>query len=159
MIAAVMTGDVIDHLVPPVHAEIHVKVGHRNPLGIQEPLEQQVEFDRVEIGNLQRISHQRSRTRTPARTYRNQIVFRPLDKVGNNHEITGKTHLGDHFQLEIQAIIINAPVFLIRPLAHRRIVLQTLFQAFHRLLGHKLAQIHAFGYRKIRQEVLAQRQL
>ena len=38
---AVLLPDVVDHFAAPAHAEIDVDIGHRNALGIQEPLEEQ----------------------------------------------------------------------------------------------------------------------
>ena len=41
LVAAIAVLHVGDHLFPAVHAEVDVEVGHRDPLGVQEPLEQQ----------------------------------------------------------------------------------------------------------------------
>ena len=49
-------GDVIDDLVTAFHAEIDVEVGHGDALWIEETLEQQIEFDGVEIGDSKRVS-------------------------------------------------------------------------------------------------------
>ena len=57
-IPAIHVGDVLDHLVPSVHAEVDVEVGHGYPLRVQEAFEQQVKFQRVEVGDLERVSHQ-----------------------------------------------------------------------------------------------------
>jgi hypothetical protein len=44
---------VLDDLAAALEAEVHVDVGHRDPLGIQEPLEQQIELERVDVGDPQ----------------------------------------------------------------------------------------------------------
>ncbi len=49
---------VIDDLVPTIHAEIDVEIRHRYSLRIQEALEQQLIFNRVQIGDTERIGDQ-----------------------------------------------------------------------------------------------------
>jgi hypothetical protein len=41
LVAAVFALHVADHLFAAVHAEVDVEVGHRDPFGVQEALEQQ----------------------------------------------------------------------------------------------------------------------
>ena len=48
-LAAVLVGDVLDDAVAALHAEVDVEVRHRDALGIQEALEQQVVLDRVQV--------------------------------------------------------------------------------------------------------------
>ena len=50
-LAPVLAGDVIDDLVAAFHAEVDVEIGHRDALGIQEALEQQVVLERIEVGD------------------------------------------------------------------------------------------------------------
>jgi hypothetical protein len=57
VIAAVALGRVADHLVAVPRVEVHVDVGHRDPAGVQEALEQQVVLDRVEVGDAQAVRH------------------------------------------------------------------------------------------------------
>ncbi len=71
LLAAVFLGDVLDHLAAPVHAEIHVDIGHADALGIQEALEQQPVLQRVDIGDRHRVAHQAAGRRSAARTHRN----------------------------------------------------------------------------------------
>src|SRR2546429_8631829 len=49
--------------VAAVHAEVDVEIGHRDALGIQEALEQQVVLERIEVGDRQTVGHQRARPR------------------------------------------------------------------------------------------------
>ena len=51
MVPAVLLRCVPDHLVPVSGIEVHVDVGHRDPLRIQKTLEEEVEFERIEIGD------------------------------------------------------------------------------------------------------------
>ena len=66
-VGAVFAPHVGDHLVAPVLAEIDVEIRHRHALGIEEPLEQQAEAQRVEIGDGQRPGRHRAGTRAAAR--------------------------------------------------------------------------------------------
>ena len=49
-----------DHFLAPVLAEVDIEVRHRHAFRIEEALEQQVEAERIEIGDGQHISHQRT---------------------------------------------------------------------------------------------------
>ena len=66
-LAVVLLGDVADHLVAPLHAEVDVDVGHADPLGIQEALEDDVVLDRIDAGNAERPRREAARRRAAAR--------------------------------------------------------------------------------------------
>ncbi len=108
---AIHLSDVIDNLVAFFHTEIDIEVRHGNTFGVEEAFEQQVEFQRIEIGDLQRISHQRSCARSTTWPYRHAVVFRPLDKFHYDQEVTRKAHLVDHLELNIQTLIVLRPTF------------------------------------------------
>ena len=57
-LTAISLADVINHLVAVFHAEIHVKVWHRNPLRVEKTFEQQIVLQRIKISDLLGISHQ-----------------------------------------------------------------------------------------------------
>ena len=48
------------------HAEVDVKVGHGDTFRVEETFEQQVEFQRIEVGDFQCVRHQRAGTGTTA---------------------------------------------------------------------------------------------
>ena len=54
-IFAVEICNVLNNAVPAFHAKIHIKVRHRNPLWVEETLEQQVVAQRIKVGNAQGI--------------------------------------------------------------------------------------------------------
>ena len=56
-VAAIAVGYVLDDLVTLLHAEIDVKVGHRDTLRVKKALEQQIVADGVEVGDLLRVGH------------------------------------------------------------------------------------------------------
>ena len=70
-------GDVLDDPVAALHAEVDVEVRHRDAFGIQEALEQQVVLDRIEIGDAERIGHQRAGAGAAARTHRHAVARAP----------------------------------------------------------------------------------
>jgi hypothetical protein len=59
-LAAITLGDVVDDAIAAFHAEVDVEVRHRDALGIQEALEQQVVAQRIQVGDAERIGDQRS---------------------------------------------------------------------------------------------------
>jgi hypothetical protein len=94
-VAAVALGDVFDHPVAAFHAEIDVEIRHRHPFGIEKTLEQQIVGQRVQIGDAERVGHQRTGAGTAPRSDRHPVGARPLDEVGDDQEIAGKAHLDD----------------------------------------------------------------
>ena len=65
LLAAVLLGDVLDHLAAAVRAEVDVDIGHADALRIEEALEQQAVLQRVDIGDLP--SRSRPGCRPPSR--------------------------------------------------------------------------------------------
>ncbi len=55
-VAAVLLAHVVNHLVPPVFAEVHVKVRHGHPLDVEEALKEQVVGDGVNVGDRHAVS-------------------------------------------------------------------------------------------------------
>jgi hypothetical protein len=60
VILAVFLGDVRDHLVAPVHAEIDVEVRHGHAFRVEKALEEQLVDDGIDVGDAHRIRHQRA---------------------------------------------------------------------------------------------------
>ena len=103
---AVLLLDVVDHLAAPVLAEIDIEVRHRHAIRIEEALEQQVVAQRVEVGDGQRIGHQRAGARAAPRTNRNVLRLGPLDEVGDDQEVARILHLDDDAELEFEPLLI-----------------------------------------------------
>ena len=64
---AVLLGDVADHLAAPTLVEVDVEVRHRDPLGVEEPLEEQAVLQRVEVGDPHRVRGDRPGARAATR--------------------------------------------------------------------------------------------
>ena len=152
-IATVHVRDVFNHLVALLHTEVNVEVGHGDTFRVKEAFEQQVELQRIEVSNFQRIGHQRSGAGTTSRPYRHAVILRPLNKLHNDQEVAREPHLVNHLQLNIQAFIIFRTAFspLIR-IGEQEF--QTLFQPLFGFLNQIIFGGH-IPRRKLRQEVLA----
>src|SRR5581483_12176964 len=59
-LASVPLPHILDDLTATLEAEIEVNVRHRNPLGIEKPLEQEIKLERVDLGDAQRVGDERS---------------------------------------------------------------------------------------------------
>ena len=101
-VAAVLLGRVADHRVAVASLEIHVDVGHGEPRGVQEALEQQVVLDRIQIGDLQGIGDRAPCCGSPPGAHSNVVVTREPDEVPGDQEIGGETHAVDHRELKIE---------------------------------------------------------
>ena len=160
--AAVAVLDVVDDAVAVALAEVDVEVGHRDPLGIQEALEQQVVLQRIQVGDRQHIGHQRARARAPARAHRAAVGLGPADEVRHDQEVAGKAHLQDRRQLELQPLdIARALGVALRGIGEEQ--LQAIFQALEGELAEVVGHRHgrAVGQQrrgKVRQLRLAQHQ-
>lgn len=93
-------------MVAFLHAEVDVEVGHRDTFRVKETFEQQVELQRVKIGDLQRIGHQRTGAGTASRANRHAVILRPLDKLHHNQEVAREPHLVDNPEFNIQTLVI-----------------------------------------------------
>ena len=147
----VTAGDVFDHLIPPVHAEIHVKIGQGYPFGIQEPLKQQFMVHGVKIGNAQYVSHQGTATGAASRSYRYPLLFRPTDEISHDEKISRETHTGYHVKLVIET---PAVLFRIDAVGRRPPVFNQLFQTGVCLPAQPAGLVEFFRNRKLRQVVI-----
>src|SRR3546814_5215090 len=67
---------------------------------------------RIEIGDRQRPGDERTSARSAPRPHRNALRLRPLDELGDDQEIAGKTHAGDDVDLEREPLLIGAALML-----------------------------------------------
>eukprot|EP00659_Diplonema_papillatum_P014932 gene14931-biopygen14991 len=156
-VAPVFLGHVLNNPVATIHAEVDVEVGHRYPFRVKETFEQQVIFQRVEVGDLLHIGHQRPGTRSTAWAHRHAVAFGPLDKVHYDQEVTGEPHLDNDIQLEIQAVDVDLALgFIIFSGVLGQQDAQAFLQTVERDLAEILVDGHAIGNREVGQEVLAQ---
>ncbi len=102
-VLAVVVLDVVDDLFAPLLTEVDVEVGHGDPFGVEEALEQQAEPQRVQVGDGQRPGDQRPGPRAPPRPHRDVMQLGPFDEVRHDQEVAGEPHLLDDPNLPFQA--------------------------------------------------------
>ena len=95
--------DVIDHLVAPLPADIHVDVRAAGPLGVEEALEVEVVLHRVDAGHSQQEGHHRAGGRTAPH---GRDLPRPGegDEIVNDEEVAGEPHGVDDPELLLDAL-------------------------------------------------------
>ena len=103
-VVAVLVGDVADHLAAPTLVEVDVEVGHRDAVGVEEPLEQQSVDERVEVGDPQRVGHDRAGARAAAGPDPDAVVLGPVDEVGDHEEVAREAHAVDDAELEVRPL-------------------------------------------------------
>ncbi|CEG07881.1 hypothetical protein BN961_01287 [Afipia felis] len=106
LIATIALLHVVDHLAAAILTEVDVEVRHRHALGIEKAFEQQAEAQRIEVGDGQRIGHQRARAGAAPRPDRNTLRLRPLDEVGYDQEVARIFHPLDDIEFEGEAVVI-----------------------------------------------------
>ena len=67
VLAAVLPRHVLDHLAAAPLAEVDVDIRQRHALGVQEPLEDQIEVDRIDVGDPHAVGDQAAGRRAAAR--------------------------------------------------------------------------------------------
>ena len=113
MVRAVFTDHIFQHLAPPAVTEVRINIGHADALRIQEPFKEQVKIQRVNVCDVQQISHDGTGCAAPARAHRNGIraaVFifvaaAVVDKIPHDQEIRRIAHLLNDAQLVFQALL------------------------------------------------------
>ena len=61
-------------------------------------------MQRVQIGDLERIRHQRPRARPAPRPHRAAIAFGPVDEVAHNQKVAGEAHFENRVDLKLQPL-------------------------------------------------------
>ncbi len=87
VLPAVLAGDVLDDLAAATLAEVDVDIGQRDALGIQEPLEDQVEVQGIDVGDVEGVGHDAARRRSAARTDRYALLARVADEIPDDQEV------------------------------------------------------------------------
>ncbi len=104
-VVAVLLADIVDDLAPALEVEVHVEVGHRDTLRVQEALENEFVFERVDVRDAHRVGDDGARARAAARAHRYAVLLRPVDKVPHDEEVAGKAHLRDDAELVFEPVL------------------------------------------------------
>ena len=102
VLAAVLPRDVVDDLAAASLAEVDVDIGQRDALGIQEALEDQVEVERIDVGDAHAPGDQRSGGRASTWSDRDPLLAGVSDEVPDDQEVARVPHLPDHRDLVIE---------------------------------------------------------
>jgi hypothetical protein len=103
-VLAVFFGDVDDHFVAPLDAEIGVDIGHRDAVRIEEALEDQLELDRVDVGDAQDVRDQIEPTAEPRPGPTGMSRSRAyLMKSHTIRKYEAEAHLDDDAELVVRA--------------------------------------------------------
>ena len=140
--AAVLLGDVVDHVLAAGHGEVDVDVRHALAAGVQEALEQQRVAHRVEVGDAQAVGDQRARRRAAAGANADAVLAGEPDEVPDDQEVVREAHLLDRLQLELEAV---PQLWRLRSVALAQPLLGQVAQVRHgvRALGHlEPGQVH-----------------
>ncbi len=98
VVAAVALVDVLDRLLAQVRFDVDVDVGRAVARRRQEPLEQQLVGDRVDVGDAERVADRGVGRRPPA-LGQDAVVPAELGDVVDDQEVAGKVQLADDLQL------------------------------------------------------------
>ncbi len=155
MVLPVLFGDVLQHLVAAVHAEVHVDVRHADALGVQEPLEQQVVGNGVKVRYSETVSHEAACGGAAARAHGDALFLGIADEVPDDQKIAGKAHLAEHLDLEFQPFLIRLSVDTAGA-AHSFDLREPLFKPCAAEFGHVGFARRAFGHGEVGEVVLAE---
>ena len=72
---------IFDNFVATSILDIGINIRHRDTVGVQEALKEQIVFQRVELGNPEGISENRTGSRTTTRAVDDTLTFAPVNKV------------------------------------------------------------------------------
>ena len=97
MITAIFISRVLNHLVAITRVEVHIDVGHRNTAWVKEPLEQQIVFDWIQIGDLQAVGNGATGGRPSAGANSNVLFARITDQIPNDEKVRAESHVGNDF--------------------------------------------------------------
>ena len=103
-VTVVLVRDVADHLLAAAHAEVDVDVRHRDALGIQEALEDDVVLDRVDVRDVHAVRDEAAGRAAAPRPDRDAVALRVVDEVRDDQEIAGEAHLLDDAELVLEAL-------------------------------------------------------
>ena len=148
MVLAVLPRHIVDDLTAPRLAEVHVDIGHTDPLRVEEAFKIQAVFHRVDVGDVEAVGHHGPRRRASARSHGDLLASGVGDKIRHDEEIIHIAHFLDHGHLIFQTF----------PVA-RRVVGIALGIAVAAQLGKPAPAVIALGVLEGRQMVLAKGEL
>src|SRR6266478_8358284 len=89
--------------VATVVGEVDVHIGHRDPLGVQEALEEEAVTDRVDVRDPEAVRGERPGRGAAAGPDGDPLLARVMDEVPDDQEVAGESHLLDDRELVVEA--------------------------------------------------------
>ena len=108
MIRAVAPRDIVDDLLPAFVAEVDIEIRHANALRIEEALEQQVVFHRVDAGYADAVGRDAAGAGTASRADGYVLAARKIDEVVDDQIVIDISHLRDDVKLIPQPLFDDA---------------------------------------------------
>ena len=105
-VAAVLLGDVANHLVATVVGEVHVDVGHLAALGIEEALEDELVFERVDVGDAEAEEDQAAGG-AAADGLGDALAGGELREVHDDQEILGEAGLTHDGEFVVESLLVG----------------------------------------------------
>ncbi len=140
-VSSVLLGDVVDDAVASLDSEVDVHVRHRLAAWVQEPLEEQVVADRVDVGDLEAVRGQRTRGAAATRADGDAVLVREADEVPDDQEVVREAHLADRLELELEPLLQLGRDLVVAPL-----------QPVVAKLDQIVERVAAFGRRELGQQ-------
>ena len=135
MVCAVLAVDVVDDLLPPLVAEIHVEIGHTDAFGVQKALENQVVADGVDVGDADAVGRDAACAGATARAHRHALTLGVVDVIPDDEVVVGIAHLLDDADLIVQAVFVSL----------RHVGAVAVLQTFPAEFLEKILIVHAAG--------------
>ena len=102
-VGAVLAGTVFNHLVAAGILDIGINIGHRNAVGVQEALKEQIVFQGVKLGDTESVGEDGAGGRATARTEDDALGFAPVDEILDDEEVAVVAHLVHHGKFVVNA--------------------------------------------------------
>ena len=99
---AVLLRRVPDHLAAVARVEVHVDVGHLLAARVEEPLEQQVVLDRVDVDDAQAVRDARAGRAPPSGPDPDAVRLGVAHEVPDDEEVRRESHRLDDVELVLE---------------------------------------------------------
>ncbi len=156
LVPPVLVRDIVDDFAPSLEAEVHVDIGHGDALRVQEPLEEKVIFDGIDVRDVQAVSDYASRRAPSSGADHDVVLPREIDVIPDDQEIVHVPHLADRVQLVLQSLP-EGPVVVRVPLLHA--VVAELVQVSPGVIAFRHLEVRELGDAELDLHVAAVRDL
>ena len=103
-VCAIFFNNIIDNFLAALVAEVNIEVRHGDTFRVQEALEKQIIFHRINTGDTDAVSGNTARTGTSSRADRNAVSFCIVDEVIDDEVVIHISHGGNDIQLVLQTV-------------------------------------------------------